>query len=126
MNNKILEEKLAKPLEEVMFHLGRGIALTQMELDKNSMAIQVMIDNNPDLKKLGLESTWYQIPEVDIDLKIAVHIVEEKEESIKRKRIFVSPINATYKNEFNYDVSASTSIKMKIVPIPPPIKMGGK
>ncbi len=115
-----LEETLAKPIESVLFHLGRGIAQAQMELDRNSIATQILINNNPELRDMGLEATWYQIPEVLLELKLSVHIVEEVKNSIKRKRIFIAPLNATYKNTLNYEVKGSSSIKLKIVPVPPP------
>ncbi len=117
MNGQTLEEKLSRPIEEVLFHLGRGIALAQMELDRQSIYIQTLINQNPELKDMGLEATWYQIPEAVIDLKISIHIVEEVKNSIKKRRLFLSPMNASYKNSFNYEVSSS--INIRVVPVPP-------
>jgi len=128
MDTKIVEEVLIEPIEKVLFHLGRGIAHAQMELDRNSLSTQIMIDNNEELKSAGIEATWYQIPEVEIDLRMSIHIIGEVEQSgkIRRKRINISPINASYKNEFNYDVSGSTTLKLKILPVPPPIHIKGE
>ena len=126
----IIEDVLVDPLEEVLFQVGRGIAQSQMELDKNSLATQVLIDNNKDLRETGIKAPWYHFPEVNIELKMAlsVHGLAEKKEGkiqVVKFKIFSAPMNATYKNTFDFDFSGNSSIKAKLVSIPPPIEMKG-
>ncbi|WP_457627755.1 hypothetical protein [Persephonella sp.] len=120
MAKRYIEEVLATPIEKVLFNLGKGISAVQMELDRNSLATQIMIENTPELKGKGLEATWYQIPEVDFELKISMHIVEKKKGNIREKSIFISPMNASYKNSLNYEVAGSSVLRLRIVPVPPP------
>lgn len=122
-----IEEVLIEPLEDVLLHVGRGIAQSQLELDKNSLATQVLIDNNKDLSESGIKATWYHFPEVIAELKmtLSLHgIVEKKEEKVQsvKLKIFSAPINASYKNTFDYDVAGASMIKAKIVSVPPPLK----
>ena len=53
-------------MDEFLFMVGRGVALAQMELDKNSMATQVLIDNDEILSQYGMQATWYQLPETTL------------------------------------------------------------
>lgn len=127
---KIIEAILIEPLEDILLHVGRGIAQSQLELDRNSLATQILIDNNKDLRETGIKATWYHFPEVNIELKMNLFlhgIVEKKDEKIQsiKMKIFSAPINATYKNTFDYDVAGSSTIRAKIVSIPPPIEFKG-
>lgn len=125
-----IKEVLIEPLEEILLHVGRGIAQSQLELDKNSLATQILIDNNKDLSEIGIKATWYHFPEINVELKmnLSLHeIVERKEDKVQaiRLKIFSAPINATYKNTFDYDVTGASIIKAKIVSVPPPIELKG-
>lgn len=126
----IVEDVLVEPLEDILLHVSRGIAQSQLELDKNSLATQIMIDNNKDLSEYGIKATWYHFPEVDLELKMALslHGISETENgSVKamKLKIFSAPINAAYKNTFDYDVTGTSTIKAKIVSIPPPLEVKG-
>ena len=57
--------------------LGRGISDAQSALDQNSIATQEAIDSNPTLSQYGLKATWYQMPRVDLQLKIAISVVSQ-------------------------------------------------
>ncbi|HEC98765.1 MAG TPA: hypothetical protein ENN18_00040 [Proteobacteria bacterium] len=129
-DQEIIKDVLIEPLEDILLHVGRGIAQSQLELDKNSLATQILIDNNKDLREAGIKATWYHLPEVNAELKMSLSlhgIVEKKEEKVQavRLKIFSAPINATYKNAFDYDVTGASTIRAKIVSIPPPIESKG-
>ena len=92
--------------------------------------ILLLIDNNKDLSEYGIKATWYHFPEVNLELKMALslHGISETENgNVKamKLKIFSAPINATYKNTFDYDVTGTSTIKAKIVSIPPPIEVKG-
>lgn len=125
-----MEEVLIEPLEDVLLHVGRGIGQSQLELDKNSLATQILIDNSKDLSEAGIKATWYHFPEINAELKmnLSLHgIVEKKEEKVQsvKLKIFSAPMNASYKNNFDYDVAGASLIKARIVSVPSPIEVKG-
>ena len=77
---QFVEDVLVNPMDEFLFMVGRGVALAQMELDKNSMATQVLIDNDEILSQYGMQATWYHLPETTLELKmnLSVHWEEVK------------------------------------------------
>lgn len=122
---KIIEDVLMDPLEKILFHTGRGIATAQMELDKNSLATQILLENDEDLSQFGIRATWYHFPETTIEIKmsLSMHEVVEKKEGklpIRKYKIYGAPMNANYRSSFNYDAAGASLIKAKIVTVPPP------
>ena len=111
-------------LEMVLFRVGRGIATAQLELDRNSLATQVLLDNDEYLSQFGLEATWYHFPETTVELRLSLsmHWEEEKratKPSVWKPTLFAAPLNASYQNQFNFDASAASVVKTRIVSIPP-------
>ena len=126
----VIEDVLIDPLEDLLLRVGSGIAQSQLELDKNSLATQILIDNHKDLSESGIKATWYHFPEVNVELKMALSlhgIVQKQEGKVQgvKFKIFSAPMNATYKNTFDFDVSGNSTIKARIVSIPPPIEVKG-
>ena len=137
-----LAELISSPLEELLVSLGSGIGRSQAELDRHSIETQRRIDEDAVLAQYGLQATWYQIPTAELELKIAVAMERQarKDEAgpapapiepvgslIGGKlfgrplaRLFVQPVNARYVNQFDYDVNASSTIKLQITAVPPP------
>lgn len=120
-----MEDVLADPIESVLYRVGRGIALSQAEMDQHSIATQIAIDNTAELKEWGLNATWYHFPEVTIEISTALSMhamVTKKDGKIQSRRfkLFSAPLNATYKNTFDYDLSGRSTIRTKIVSVPPP------
>jgi len=127
-DNREIEEVLITPLEKVLLHIGRGIAQSQVEMDKNSYATQVMIESDTVLSEMGLVAPWYHYPEIKVDLKLELSVLSlpdegTKELAMKKYRIFAAPMNASYCNTFNRSVQGSSSIQLRIVPIPPPTRV---
>ncbi|WP_322763217.1 hypothetical protein [Frankia sp. Cr2] len=126
-------ELLSVPLEQLLTALGRGIGEAQAALDRHSIEIQQLIDSDPVLGQYGLQASWYQIPSTELDLKIAV-AVEQPAAPAQNvalpapdlglgralPRLWAQPINARYVNQFAYDVQASSSVRLTVVPVPPP------
>ncbi|MFG1605020.1 hypothetical protein [Actinoplanes sp. NPDC049265] len=114
-------ELLSVPLEQLLSALGRGIGEAQSALDRHSIEIQQMIDDDPVLGQYGLTATWYQIPSTELDLRIAVAVEQPPETGGPAvPRIWAQPVNARYANQFGYDVQASSSVRLTVVPVPPP------
>lgn len=125
-----ITQVLAEPLDTVLVNLAEGIAQAQRLLDESAIATQLLLDSDPELNQYGLEATWYHIPETQLELKLAVSLlgevrtqdIEGKQLHYTRLRAVVAPLNATYVNTFNYDVSGACTIHAKVVAIPAQMK----
>lgn len=128
-----IAELLSAPMEAVIIALGVGIARAQRELDRNSIETQREIDQDPTLAELGLQATWYQMPRTELELTMAISMEEQAPgakalgqplptvlQPYRLKQLHIQPVNALYTNQFNYDVQASSKMKLTIVPVPPP------
>ncbi len=131
----IITEVLINPLDKLLIQVGKGLAEAQKSLDDNSIATQILIDNDKKLSEWGIRATWYHFPEVYLELKMALTMSRKvnvqidpvtnkikKITQLKPIKLLSAPLNASYKNQFNYDVSGASTIKAKIVSIPPPIE----
>ncbi len=124
VSSENVEEVLVSPLSTILSEMGKSIASTQKALDRNSIDTQIELSNDEALKEYDLEATWYHIPEVDIELKMALSMEYEEERDSKNrirgyKRVLkAAPLNASYKSLNSYDVEGSSVLKAKIVSIP--------
>jgi hypothetical protein len=124
----------SESLENFIAALGRGIGTAQTELDRSSIETQRRIDEDPLLSQYGLQATWYQMPKTELELKIAFSLQQESYSMPRRdtteepaiaepmitRRIMVEPINVLYSNRFGFNVNAASTVKLTIVPVPPP------
>jgi hypothetical protein len=130
-------ELLSVPLEQLLTALGRGIGEAQASLDRHSIEIQQLIDSDPVLGQYGLSASWYSIPQTQLELKIAVALeapagpagpppkgpmILPREAGLMKAlpTLWAQPVNARYANQFGYDVQASSSVSLTVVPVPPP------
>ena len=120
-----ISELLSTPMEAAVVGLAVGIARAQRELDRHSIELQREIDEDPELAELGLHATWYQMPHAELELTMTITLEEETSASapagpvgagpVRASRflaenrlhaIRLAPVNAFYKNQFDYDVTA--------------------
>jgi hypothetical protein len=127
-------EVFSAPIEGVIVALGKGIGQAQSDLDRASLANQAALDADPTLSGLGLQATWYQIPRVDLQLKLALTVVAEGETSgagptgprppvilpTKGLRLIAQPVSAAFQNHFDYNAEAYSTVNLTIMPVPPP------
>jgi len=128
-------EVFSAPIEGVIVALGKGIAEAQTALDQNAIKTQEAIDSDPVLSRQGVQATWYQFPRVDLRLKLALTVVEDKAAPTAApqalapsalaplaisRRLIAQPVSAAYQNHFNYNAQASSEITLSIVPVPAP------
>jgi hypothetical protein len=133
-----ISELLSTPMEAAVVGLAVGIARAQTELDRHSILLQREIDEDPELADLGLHATWYQMPRAELELTMAVTLEEDTAAPTapgltgplvasrflaanQLRAIRIAPVNAFYKNQFDFDVSASSKLKLTFVPVPPPV-----
>jgi hypothetical protein len=124
-----IEDILIDPLERVLSLVGQGVANAQRAMDLNSVATQTLLANDPALKELGLEATWYHMPTVEIELRLSLSLRREDQikdnKLVARKfRMYAAPFNASYQNNFGSEVSGTSQIRAKIVSIPPARRAG--
>lgn len=127
-SEKKLIDSTIVPLKELLIQVAKGVAEAQKALDMQSFQFQKDIYADPELESLrnaGIESTWYQIPEVHASLKVAISMHSESDSSdsnISKSpfKLRLAPYNALYKNSFDYDYKGASEMKFKIVPVPPP------
>jgi hypothetical protein len=113
-----LSEILISPVAEMVSKLGEAVGIAQAKMDRASLTAQENLASEyPALAKLGYQVTWYQMPEILIEMKMTVHYERKSED--KPARFFLAPYNAKYKNAFSYAVDGTSSLKLKIVPVPP-------
>lgn len=119
----LIMETLVEPLGDILKHVGMAVAETQIALDENSIAVETQLADIREESGYDLHATWYHLPEINIELKMSLSMHwEEKKKGTKtlywKKIISAAPINASYKNLFDYDVDGTSIIKAKIVSIP--------
>lgn len=120
----IITEVLIEPLGEIVKHVGRAIAETQRELDINSIATETELTDKREELGYDLHATWYHLPETDIEIKMSFSMEWEEEkkggQTVAWKPVlYAAPLNASYKNLFEYDATGTSVLKAKIVSIPP-------
>ncbi len=120
----LITETLVEPLGDILKHVGFAISETQMALDRASIAIETELADKREEVGYDLHATWYHLPETNVELKMSLSMHwKEKKKGVKtvawKKIMTAAPINASYKNLFNYDVAGASTIKTKIVSIPP-------
>ncbi|HGX94275.1 MAG TPA: hypothetical protein ENK35_13275 [Candidatus Tenderia sp.] len=122
-----MEDVLVTPLADVLARVGEGVAEAQRAMDLNSIATQTLINNDPVLSEQGLEATWYHMPEVNLEVKMSLELRRKNyvknNRTIRRKvKMYASPFNASYQNNFKVDVSGMSKITAKIASVPPPVR----
>ena len=112
-------------LSRIISELGRGIAQAQLALDESSIAIQNRILSEDKLYQMGLQATWYVMPEVEFTLKMDYAVTEERTSSgtVLSSKVCAAPSNATFNNFFKSEKREESSVRLKFVPIPASDKM---
>jgi hypothetical protein len=119
-------EQLVASLEEMLVAIGRGIGQAQAALDRSSIQIQQEIDADPLLAQHGVRATWYQLPRTEVELRVGVSFEGTAPgptipQVLAPSRMLIHPVNARYQNLFNFDATATSSVKLTIVPVPPQV-----
>lgn len=123
-----LEEIFVAPLEDIVGKIASAVARAQVSLDTNFLNSQKDLKKNyPDLADIGYVAPWYYMPETNVELKMVMHYEESGKKGSGSKYLpYWSPYNAKYASDFTFDAGGTSSIKFKIVSIPPPISVTAK
>jgi hypothetical protein len=114
-----MNEVLITPLATMVREIGTGVAAAQRALDAAALASQAQLaTEHPELQQLGYQVTWYQIPEANVEMRMALHF--EKPQPSAAARVYLAPFNTKYRNTLGFSADGSSSLKLRIVPVPPP------
>lgn len=121
-----MTEVLIEPLGRILRHVGWAIADAQKAMDENSIATETELDDLREKTGYDLHATWYHMPETTIELKmsLSIDIEEEKDKQgrtvgWKPPTLQAAPLNASYKNLFDYEAAGTSVLRTKIVSITP-------
>lgn len=127
-----LLDVLSAPLGDLIASVGRGVADAQRALDSASLAALREIYGSDDdffreLQAIGYRPTWYQIPEAEGDIQIALSVSgsESTTPSVggpttrAKVKLYAAPVDAAYTSRYNFSLAASSRLKFRVVPVPP-------
>ena len=126
-NNNVLDA-LSVPLGDLIASIGRGVAEAQRAMDTASLAALRDIYESDEglfreLQRIGYRPTWYHIPEAEGQIQVALSVSGDTTTSSpgtpSRVKLYAAPLDAGYTSRFNFNLEASSSVKFRIVPVPP-------
>lgn len=127
-------DALSAPLGDLIAEVGRSVAEAQMAMDAATIenVRTLAVASGPDdpnllLRQIGYQPTWYQIPEVTAEITIALTLTGSGSGShsppakgaAPRARMVATPVDAAYASRYNFELKAASSLKFRIVPVPP-------
>jgi hypothetical protein len=116
-----MDEVLISPLSSMVREISAGVAAAQRALDAAAIATQTQLaTEHPELEALGYQVTWYQIPEAQVEMRMALHF--EKKDAASPPRMYLAPFNTKYRNTFSFSADGSSTLKLRIVPVPPQVR----
>lgn len=145
MSNSVGQDLLDVPFAEMVFQLASSVAEAQAMLDVNSVKVlnamgeaNTVVFEEPNFSTsmigAGFQPTFYQFAETIIEVKMSVNatqLTQEERKTEGRKNTFImprgrgsikitsTPINATYSNKYNYSAEGTSTLRTRLVPVPP-------
>lgn len=119
-----ITDALSAPIGELIAAVGNGVAEAQQAMDEATIAKMRALAHAEDsdtlhlLRQMGWQPTWYQIPEVEAQLNVALS-VSGSETQAGKIRLLAAPVDASYQSRFNYQLQVASTVKFRIVPVPP-------
>jgi hypothetical protein len=113
-----MNEVLISPLASMVREIGSAVSDAQRALDAAAIEQQAALaQQHPELQALGYQVTWYQIPEASVEMKMTLHF--EKKQPGGPARMYLAPFNTKYRNVLSFAAEGSSTLKLRIVPVPP-------
>lgn len=124
-------DALSAPVDELIAAVGEGVARAQQAMDaatlENLRAIYAEDDDAARmLRDIGYRPTWYQIPEASAELTMALTVSGEQSAhgsggGRRGLKLMGAPVNAGYTNRYNFEMKASSTVRFRVVPVPPSV-----
>ncbi len=128
-------ELLEVPFPLLLSQAAEAVAEAQVALDESSMRLQAQLDEltaaaiadsgdeASGLARYQVDATWYHIPEVEIDVRMALTMkIEEETRSdgrrVLRPRLRSVPYNITSSRQSTLEATGTSAVKAKIVSVP--------
>lgn len=134
-------ELLEVPFPLLLSQSAEAVAEAQAALDESSMRLQAKLDelsaaaiadagDEPSgLARYQVDATWYHIPEVEIDVRMSLTMKIEEEvrtdgRRVLKPRLRSVPYNARSIRESTLEATGTSSVRAKIVSVPPAERAG--
>jgi len=132
-----LSESLSAPLGNLISAIGEGVGEAQAALDKGALEQTLALYEDTDdqdqlrelLRDIGYQPTFYVIPETKVKAKVSLSISQSQTATsntdttqLSKIRVYGTPMNASFVNQFNANVEASAELEFSIKPVPPLIE----
>ncbi len=98
-------------VEDILTNVAESVVEAQQALDTTSLATEPRT-REQDLDKLGLQSRWYTIPELDSNLRLAFELGN-------RGELKTQMVDAEYQSKYGFNLKASSLLETRIVATPP-------
>lgn len=101
-------------------------AVTETIKEDGSIEIETAEPVELSLLELGVQPTFYQFSESTIEVSMDLEVAEEVETESKgkgRKTLFARTRDIKQERKFNRDVSVSSKLTAKLVPVPSPVQL---
>lgn len=122
-----LLDALSAPVGDLIASVGEGIASAQRDMDLGTLALLREVYGGEDealraLQKIGWRPTWYQIPEAEAEISVALTITGAAERTgAARVKAYAAPVDAGYTGRYGYELKAASRVRFRIVPVPEPV-----
>jgi hypothetical protein len=139
--SKLVSDVTAAPLGDVIAAVGAGVAAAQAALDAGSLAQTLEIYSESGdaglamLRDIGYRPTFYTLPETTGEMQVSLRLSSGQAQNgaapvprpllgtAMRSRMYATPVDAGFRNQFGFDAQVTAKLTFKIVPVPPPLAM---
>jgi hypothetical protein len=143
--SKLVSDVTAAPLGDVIAAVGAGVAAAQAALDAGSLAQTLEIYSETGdaglamLRDIGYRPTFYTLPETTGEMQVSLRLssgqaqngaapppppgIANRFAAPLRSRVYATPVDAGFRNQFGFDAQVTAKLTFKIVPVPPPLAM---
>jgi hypothetical protein len=124
---------LTAPLGELIASVGRSVGEAQLTIDVRTLEeFGALYDRNQEafeiLRAIAYQPTWYQVTEAAAEIALALTVksaqIDASSSRRYRRDVHAAPVDAGYQSRFGYDMRAASSVKFRIIPVPPPAAAG--
>jgi len=131
---KAVLDALSVPFGDLIASVGRGVADAQRAMDAASIAALQEVYSEPnglyqELQRIGYRPNWYHIPEVEGEIQVALTVSGQDTRNTSSAasapgparaiKLYATPVDAGYASRFGFSLQATSSVKFRIVPVPP-------
>jgi hypothetical protein len=119
---------LTRSLQDLIALVGRSVADAQQTIDGRVLEhFSAIYDQSlaafEPLRAIRYQPTWYQISEAAAELSVALTVTRSASDASsapRRSDVRAAPVDAGYQSRFGYSHRTASSLKFRIVPVPPP------